>query len=386
MTDFNPTAGVDYLVDYYAILGVEKAASSEEISQAWRNKQKQYHTDRFQGLAPELLEQAQDKLHKINEAYEILSDVVKRAAYDETLAGWEKPISKDGHSIIDLASSGFSLSGLLSNLTTDPETREREAETLALQFSNFSPASYEFFRKQAESPSGIPPELKSAYLEQLAVRDLYLSLREGFLWESVGLRNHAPSPRLEYAEQAEADLDEVVSKAVEGIEQQVLLLAAGELALLAPPEDMASSADPNTMLAHYKARVDEYIERQAGLLRPLAAEREQVLNARFAVGAEVTYHPDLVFFTPKLIVEVRTAGKSSWFCFEFKNNNRVVGELVDGIEQVADAAVAREWLVQGYSIVSFTLQQDIDVQSQLERVVNLHGERLEAENKKAVNQ
>ena len=193
------THGVDYLIDYYALLGVERTASAEVITKAYRKKQLQYHPDRFQGLAPELLAEAEHQSNLLNDAYAILGNEEKRSAYDEQLANWKKPLSERGEIIIDLNESHFSFASLLENINADPEVREKEAETLALQFSGFEKATYEFFRKQAET--GIPPELKAAYLEQLERRELYLSLGEGFLWGSLGQHSHSPLPRLEYREQ-----------------------------------------------------------------------------------------------------------------------------------------------------------------------------------------
>lgn len=63
--------------DYYAILGVSKTASDEEIKAAYKKLVKQYHPDLHPGdLA------AAEKFKEINEANEVLSDKQKRAAYD----------------------------------------------------------------------------------------------------------------------------------------------------------------------------------------------------------------------------------------------------------------------------------------------------------------
>ena len=116
-----PVKGEDYVVDYYAIMAIEKDASSEEISLAYRSKQKQWHPDQLHGRAPELIGRAQYMTALIIEAYDILSDSEKRDVYDAQLFGWEKPISKDGTPIVDISMSGFSFSSLVGNLQLNSE-------------------------------------------------------------------------------------------------------------------------------------------------------------------------------------------------------------------------------------------------------------------------
>jgi len=63
--------------DYYEILGVPKTASEIELKSAYRKQALQWHPDR--NKSPE----AEGKFKEINEAYEILSNKDKRAAYDQ---------------------------------------------------------------------------------------------------------------------------------------------------------------------------------------------------------------------------------------------------------------------------------------------------------------
>jgi molecular chaperone DnaJ len=64
--------------DYYQVLGLQKNASEEEIKKAYRRLAMKYHPDRN----PDNKE-AEEKFKEAKEAYEVLSDAQKRAAYDQ---------------------------------------------------------------------------------------------------------------------------------------------------------------------------------------------------------------------------------------------------------------------------------------------------------------
>ena len=66
--------------DFYEILGVNRDASEDEIKKAYRKLAMKYHPDRNQGDGAKA---AEEKFKEAKEAYEMLSDAQKRAAYDQ---------------------------------------------------------------------------------------------------------------------------------------------------------------------------------------------------------------------------------------------------------------------------------------------------------------
>ena len=62
--------------DYYEILGVERNASQEDLKSAFRRLARQYHPDVNKSA------DAEERFKEINEAYAVLSDEDRRAAYD----------------------------------------------------------------------------------------------------------------------------------------------------------------------------------------------------------------------------------------------------------------------------------------------------------------
>lgn len=65
--------------DYYDVLGVQKGASDDEIKKGYRKMAKKWHPDRNKDNATE----AEAKMKEVNEAYDILKDPQKKAAYDQ---------------------------------------------------------------------------------------------------------------------------------------------------------------------------------------------------------------------------------------------------------------------------------------------------------------
>jgi molecular chaperone DnaJ len=97
--------------DYYEILGVPRSASAEDLKSAFRRLARQFHPDVNKA------EDAEERFKEVNEAYAILSDPDKRAAYDRfghagvRGAGGMPDFSTDFGNIADIFEEFFGVGG-----------------------------------------------------------------------------------------------------------------------------------------------------------------------------------------------------------------------------------------------------------------------------------
>ena len=88
--------------DYYEIMGLEREATQDQIKRAYRKLARKYHPD----VSKE--KDAEASFKEVGEAYEVLKDPEKRAAYDQLGANWK--VGQEFHPPPDW-NEGFEFSG-----------------------------------------------------------------------------------------------------------------------------------------------------------------------------------------------------------------------------------------------------------------------------------
>lgn len=86
------------MADYYETLGVPRAASDDDIKKAYRKLAMQFHPDRNNGSA-----ESEEKFKQITEAYDVLRDGNKRAAFDRYGEAGLKGTGAAGFHHVDLS-------------------------------------------------------------------------------------------------------------------------------------------------------------------------------------------------------------------------------------------------------------------------------------------
>jgi molecular chaperone DnaJ len=89
--------------DFYEVLGVDRNASDQDIKKAFRRMAMKFHPDRNPDDAT-----AEEKFKEVNEAYEVLSDAQKKAAYDQYGHAGVDPNMRGGAGGFGGGAEGFS--------------------------------------------------------------------------------------------------------------------------------------------------------------------------------------------------------------------------------------------------------------------------------------
>ena len=110
--------------DYYALLGVARDASSEEIKRAYRKQALLHHPDRN----PECREEAEARFKELTQAYAVLMDPAKRRTYDLQREAGRQPGGQRAYTTGRSGQGHASFEDIFRDILNNPEARRVFAE------------------------------------------------------------------------------------------------------------------------------------------------------------------------------------------------------------------------------------------------------------------
>ena len=274
--------GIDYVVDYYAVLGVPRDADEAAIKTAFRDKVKRVNPNKLQGTDYE--EDGRRKLEILGLAKDTLIDSEQRAAYDKKLDSFASDLrSKTGAPMLSLSASsaGVDIEQLLGG---------RTGFNIREVFRQEPESNPEDLADRQEAYRNNPCPKTALALKRELSRSLNdAQLEEMFSWHESGLE--APEdPKVQLRPDALIeDRNSRIEKARESIPQIVEshLLAGSEVArFLLPAADAPTQEVADELVEHSAAiqlrdatsvalsRFDKHAEN----LRAIAEQRSAITN------------------------------------------------------------------------------------------------------------
>lgn len=283
---FSPREGLDYVVDYFAVLGVERDANDEQVKSAYRKKTLGCHPD-VVSRASETLRAAADREFKLfSKAFDALEDQSRRNALVAILDSFDpRLISADGHAIVSLSREMVSIDYLVSGLTYQPSEAEEKYLRAHIQSDD---AVFELIEQQYLA-AGKPTEaLEKLYHSQLVNKLALLTIREGQAWQRAGVMNIADQKHFsttdEFVEQREARFQKIRDSLPDAVSTRLLLGSNASAPLLlthqgdSPVAQGEVTSIASVVIERATERFESHREELAAIARERAAVMEKLLS------------------------------------------------------------------------------------------------------------
>lgn len=357
---YKPREGVDYLVDLYAVVGVEQNSKVDDLRTALKERAKEYHPDRLEGLAPEFQEKGERMAVLLNRAREILLNDNKREVYDGILADWNGPVSKDGTPIVSTARF-FETTGKSSD----------EIEDIFIDYvariadmTGYSPSRLLFLEALIEkSGREIPQELREQYEEALLQKDRTLAIEEAERSRLLGLpdiEEQRYTAALGYAD----EIVERIDNARETKAEQLRMLALGgvstQLALLSGEDHEGTIAEAIDLVS---VELPAYFEKQAAKVEAIARERDNLSDKRLENLLPKYPEDDMqTEFREDLIIGIKIKSGVRWRGYRLDREEDAADplDLPEQIEQMLDKEDFKTVISKGYGVLTVPIMEHID--------------------------
>lgn len=375
--------GIDYLLDFYAFLQIQRDADINGIQRAIREARARFHPDAnraFPGPAEFLFKQ-------VGLAEATLTDEEKKRGYDLLLVNWQGPISTDGNPVLADELSSFSVSYLYRR--PSPE-REKVVERMLSDFLGVDDASFAKLEREVKQKGDrTPASVRSAYVAALRQRSKLAAGREILRWKFAGGSGHYHrAAGIGYVDTVAGLIAVERVRILEAVRGQ-LLLADGSVQLLIEDASGSGTApdtgDTNSekALARQLAVAGQRFDEQAARILEVAREREELAIKRLGL-LRIEYRPPQRKRHPRLVVQLQSKneeGEPRFRVFGYKliPPNDVIqdSELKDMLprgqmDRPLEEATVRQLIKGGCNVLTVILESDLDTTQFLTAVLEHH--------------
>lgn len=311
---YEPREGIDYIVDFYAVAGVELEADPSDINKAINKQMAQYHPDRLSGLAPEIQARGERISRLLNKARGILVDPEKRSQYDEIRTGWTGPLSKTGDPVITISRAVQAEMAMKSSEEVEQSFTDGDEQVDRL--ASYSQSRLDFLEKMMKvAGDNVPDDLRQQYEEALLEYDRNLSIKEAQRGDLLGLADlssHGYRASLSYGEDKVLEIEAAKEVQLEELRAIAMGKTTRKLELLSGEvkEPSAELVDLTTI------QLPDYFGVVAEQVKSIAERRQTVAEKRLN-----NYQP--IYPEAELQVEAKTfaafgftgESKTTWFSF-----------------------------------------------------------------------
>ncbi len=368
--------GRDYLVDHYAVLGVERNASAEEIDAAYTRGIVGFHPDKVSHLDQRLQRTAEQLTQASTRAHAVLSDSQKRQEYDAELEAWgNRPLSTTGNPVLVVGIGTVSWTG-----SAGPEAVRQSVEELVAagrRMLGVRPGALERAKRRFKADAD-DADARQDYLDALEAQHNALELEEYTRAEALGVQvDELPvgsSHLLELQaglEEARAKLEHVIG-AMEIDAVRRLALESGASADAGQPALLPQGVpDPSPILA-------AFAEQQERVLQ-LAEQRAVVAETRLEVTRLVYDFPDAPR-TDRVAVRIHSDDQEMWLCLRLTLDPATESVQADADEALthdlmtrpADPQFSQELRDAGVDVATLTLVDGLDRSELLQAALGHH--------------
>ena len=276
---YEPQEGIDYIVDFYAIAGVEHDTEEAGINKAINKQLSQYHPDRLEGVAPEFQARGERMAQILNKARGILLNADKRQQYDAIYDDWDGPVSTTGDPAIRIEDA---MRAEMSMRSEDDVIAvffklDKEAD----MFASSSQSRADLFERMIEqSGDNAPDDLREQYEATLLEIERNLDVKESQRTSLMGVTSPVKFSRvtLGYSEEIGSAIEVAKTTQLEVLQARALGGVAQKLAILSGDTQFK----PADSVDIARIQLPAYFEPLAEQVTDIAEKRQSILEKRLA--------------------------------------------------------------------------------------------------------